>query len=61
MMQFIQNDNTTLEKEKLCLVYLEKVIKEDKNKKDYKSLKYHTMAYEGTLEKIKELESVIWL
>lgn len=59
MMQFIQNDNTTLKKERNSLKSLELLMEEDKKNNDLKSLTYHTMAYEGTLKKIKELESKI--
>lgn len=58
MMQYIPNNNTSLEKEKINLRLLEELLIKDKNRNDLKSYGYHKMAYDGTLKRIKKLEEV---
>lgn len=55
-MTFIQNKNTTLDKELVALKGLEELIDQDKKNNDEKSLKYHTLALEETKKKIEELK-----
>lgn len=56
-MQYIKDNNTTLEKELNALKGLEELIEQDKKNNDEKSLKYHTLALEETKKKIEELKN----
>lgn len=58
-MQYVNNNNTTLDKELNALKGLEELIEQDKKNNDEKSLKYHTLALEETKKKIEELKSKI--
>lgn len=49
-----ENIYKTLEKEKMKLKALEELIQQDKENKDEKSLKYHTLALEETKKVIRE-------
>ena len=55
-MQYVNNKNTTLDKELNALKGLEELIEQDKKNNDEKSLKYHTLALEETKKKIEELK-----
>lgn len=55
-MTYIQNKNTTLEKELIALKGLEEMIEKDKINSDLKSLEYHTMALEQTKKNIEQLK-----
>lgn len=55
-MQYVNNNNTTLDKELNALKGLEELIEQDKKNNDEKSLKYHTLALEETKKKIEELK-----
>lgn len=55
-MQYVKDNNTTLEKELNALKGLEELIEQDKKNNDEKSLKYHTLALEETKKKIEELK-----
>ena len=55
-MQYVKDNNTTLEKELNALKGLEELIEQDKKNNDEKSLKYHTLALEETKKKIGELK-----
>lgn len=57
-MTFVPNKNTTLEKELVALKGIEKLINEDKEKNDTRSLEYHTMALEQTKKNIEELKKL---
>lgn len=52
MMSYVDDINTTLEKERICAKELKRMLKTD-NPKDRK---YHELALEATLKKIEELE-----
>ena len=54
--QYVNNNNTTLDKELNALKGLEELIEQDKKNNDEKSLKYHTLALEETKKKIEELK-----
>lgn len=56
IMQYIKDNNTTLEKELNTLKGLEELIEQDKRNNDEKSLKYHILALEKTKKKIEELK-----
>lgn len=55
-MRYVNNNNTTLDKELNTLKELEELIKQDKKNNDEKSLKYHMLALEETKKKIEELK-----
>lgn len=55
-MQYVNNNNTTLDKELNALKGLEELIEQDKKNNDEKSLKYQTLALEETKKKIEELK-----
>ena len=57
MMEIIIDKNTNIHKEKFIVESLEKSIIEDKQNNDFKSLKYHTMAFEEYKKVLEELQN----
>ena len=57
MMEIIIDKNTNIHKEKFIVESLEKSIIQDKQNNDFKSLKYHTMAFEEHKKVLEELQN----